>query len=194
MEFDNEFKELYRELILEESRDPKGKVGKLSSDKKSNITLAQNQHQECPVTHQLNPSCGDEVYLAINFKANGEKKSPKDYKKNPRLDKEITKIQEITWVGDGSSISQASLSLLVRLLEGKSVAHALDLLDEYKILLTGTNFKEKNPDGTEAYPDFSNLGDLEVMQNVKNFPNRVKCALLGATAIYQSINQNLNLS
>jgi len=185
MEFNDEFKELYQELILEESRDPKGKVGKLSIDKNSNITLAQNQHEDCPVTHQLNPSCGDEVYLAINFEDSENSNKSKDI--------DLTKIKEITWVGDGCSISQASLSLLVSLLEGKSIAHALDLLDEYKVLLTGSNFKEHEPKSTEEFTDFSNLGDLEVMQNVKNYPNRVKCALLGATAIYQSINQNVNI-
>lgn len=77
-------------------------------------------------------------------------------------------VQELTFQGSGCAISIASSSLMSEFVKGKS-------FDEIKALFT--SFHEMVTLGTEN-KDFSDLGKLEVLKGVVEFPARVKCATL----------------
>src|SRR6266511_4110562 len=73
-------------------------------------------------------------------------------------------LEDIKFTGRGCAISQASASLMTMKLKGKSRAEVM----------------------TEAP---KTLGDLRVMQGVRKFPQRVKCAMLPWRAVEQAFEQ-----
>ena len=107
-----------------------------------------------------NPSCGDEIELGVKFGANGG-------------------VQEIRFSGHGCAISQASASLMTMKLKGKSRAEATEMFRAFHDLVT-----EERADAPKM------LGDLQVMQGVRKFPQRVKCAMLAWRALEQALQQN----
>ncbi len=76
-------------------------------------------------------------------------------------------IQDVSFEGNGCAISTASASLMTDALKGKKVEEAERLFEEFHHLVTH--------DDAEASPD---LGKLEVLAGVREFPARVKCATL----------------
>ena len=109
--------------------------------------------------HGDNPACGDEIHLAVKFDLGGG-------------------LEDIKFTGHGCAISQASASLMTMKLKGKSRGEALDMLHAFHDLVTN--------DGGEAPKA---LGDLRVMKGVRNFPQRVKCAMLPWRAVEQAFEQ-----
>ncbi len=111
-------------------------------------------HGEIPNPHVssrgFNPFCGDEVFLGLNLDAN-------------------QKIESVAFHGQGCSISQASASILTTLVKNKSLPEAEDLSQLLRELLRG---KELSDD------ELDQIGDMEALQGVRQFPIRVKCALL----------------
>jgi nitrogen fixation NifU-like protein len=63
-------------------------------------------------------------------------------------------------------------------LKGKSRAEVMEMLRAFHDLVTN--------DTSEAP---KNLGDLRVMQGVRKFPQRVKCAMLPWRAVEQALEQ-----
>lgn len=106
--------------------------------------------------HGDNPSCGDEIQLHVRFGADGS-------------------VEDIRFTGAGCAISQASASLMTLKLKGRSRAEALDLLDAFTDVVTA---------GTREPPKA--LGDLKLLAGVRNFPQRVKCAMLAWRAFEQA--------
>ncbi len=111
--------------------------------------------------HGDNPACGDEIHLAVKFDSGGG-------------------LENIRFTGRGCAISQASASLMTMKLKGKSRAEAMDMLRAFHDLVTN--------DGKEAPKA---LGDLRVMRGVRNFPQRVKCAMLPWRAVEQAFEQGI---
>jgi nitrogen fixation NifU-like protein len=111
------------------------------------------------LVHGDNPACGDEIHLAVKFDANGG-------------------LEDIKFSGHGCAISQASASLMTMKLKGKSRSDVTDLLRAFHDLVT---------DETTEAP--KTLGDLRVMQGVRKFPQRVKCAMLPWRAVEQALEQ-----
>jgi nitrogen fixation protein NifU and related proteins len=109
--------------------------------------------------HGDNPACGDEIHLAVKFDTGGG-------------------LEDIKFTGRGCAISQASASLMTMKLKGKSRPEAMDMLHAFHDLVTN--------DGGEAPKA---LGDLRVMKGVRNFPQRVKCAMLPWRAVEQAFEQ-----
>ena len=103
-----------------------------------------------------NPSCGDEIHLHVRFGGDGS-------------------VEEIKFTGQGCAISQASASMMTLKLKGKSREEAGEMLTAFHDLVTA--------DAAEA-PRM--LGDLRVMQGVRKFPQRVKCAMLAWRAFEQA--------
>ena len=64
-----------------------------------------------------NPSCGDEIHLAVQFGGDG-------------------KVEEIKFTGQGCAISQASASLMTLKLKGKSREEAGEMLGAFHDLVT----------------------------------------------------------
>jgi nitrogen fixation NifU-like protein len=110
--------------------------------------------------HGDNPSCGDEIHLHVRFSADGG-------------------VEDIRFTGMGCAISQASASLMTLKLKGKSRAEALDLLAAFTDVVTA---------GKHEPP--RTLGDLKLLAGVRNFPQRVKCAMLGWRAFEQAAHDS----
>jgi nitrogen fixation NifU-like protein len=107
--------------------------------------------------HMNNPTCGDEVWLQIRMQDNT--------------------IEDVRFIGEGCSISQASISMMTQLLKGRSRDEAIALTTRFKDLMHGD---------AEAARD-RNLGDLRALAGVSKFPVRVKCALLGFNALEEAL-------
>jgi nitrogen fixation NifU-like protein len=100
--------------------------------------------------HHNNPSCGDEVTLRLNV--------------------EDGVVASISWSGVGCSISQASTSIMTDLVQGASVAKALELERLFlEMMQSKGNFSE----------DIEVLEDAVALSGVAKYPARIKCALLG---------------
>jgi nitrogen fixation NifU-like protein len=140
-----ELEELYQEVILDHSRRPRN-FGELPG---ASVTV-----------HGDNPSCGDEIHLAIKFDGDGG-------------------LEQIKFTGHGCAISQASASLMTMKLKGKKLVEVEQMLRAFHDLVTtGKNDAAKN------------LGDLQVMRGVRKFPQRVKCAMLPWRAVEQALRQS----
>jgi nitrogen fixation NifU-like protein len=95
-----------------------------------------------------NPLCGDHLRLYV------------------RLDGD--RIADVSFIGNGCAISVASASMLTENLKGKTVAEAETMFQNMHDLLTRE----------DAAVDVAKLGKLGVLQGVRDYPTRVKCATL----------------
>ncbi|HYJ04238.1 MAG TPA: SUF system NifU family Fe-S cluster assembly protein [Chthoniobacterales bacterium] len=111
------------------------------------------------LVHGDNPACGDEIHLGVQFGGEGN-------------------LQEIKFSGQGCAISQASASMMTMKLKGKSREEATEMARTFHDLVTG-----------EATEQSKSLGDLQLLQGVRKFPQRVKCAMLAWRAIEQALAQ-----
>jgi nitrogen fixation NifU-like protein len=100
---------------------------------------------------QVNPTCGDEVKLRVALSDDGET------------------VTDISYDGQGCSISQASTSVLTDLVTGRTVGEALSTMDAFVEMVQGRGQVEPNEDVLE---------DGVAFAGVAKFPARVKCALL----------------
>ena len=107
--------------------------------------------------HGDNPSCGDEIHLDVKFGADGG-------------------VEDVKFTGQGCAISQASASLMTTKVKGRSRADAEATLRAFQDLVT---IEVADP------PKF--LGDLRLLQGVRKFPQRVKCAMLAWRALEQAL-------
>lgn len=109
--------------------------------------------------HMANPVCGDEIRLQLRIEGN--------------------EIAEVKFVGQGCSISQAAVSMMTTLLEGRSLEDADALAQRFTEMMHGSE---------DAAKDRS-LGDLRALQGVSKFPVRIKCALLGFDALQEALKR-----
>ena len=100
--------------------------------------------------HHVNPTCGDEVTMRVKLGDGG-------------------KVLDVSYDGQGCSISQAAASVLHELATGSTVHESLSVVDEFTRLLQGRGQVEADEDV---------LGDAVAFAGVAKFPARVKCALL----------------
>ncbi len=107
----------------------------------------------------FNPFCGDQVVLTLGLDEAG-------------------RIDGVGFEGQGCSISQASASMLTDRLQGKTLEEAEDLVRTFKGVMQGEEFTPEQAD---------ELGDVAALQGVKQFPIRIKCALLGSTTLQDAI-------
>jgi nitrogen fixation protein NifU and related proteins len=108
--------------------------------------------------HHVNPTCGDEITL--------------------RVQSDDGKIVDISWEGQGCSISQASASVLHELLTGSSVSDALKVHETFVELMQSKG---------QIEPDEEVLGDAVAFAGVAKYPARVKCALLSWMAFKDAL-------
>src|SRR6266478_8480916 len=110
--------------------------------------------------HGDNPACGDEIHLGVKFDGGGG-------------------LEDIKFTGRGCAISQASASLMTMKLKGRSRGEVTGALQAFRALVTG-----------ELAEAPKILGDLRLMQGVRKFPQRVKCAMLAWRAVEQALRQS----
>ncbi|KAB8195105.1 SUF system NifU family Fe-S cluster assembly protein [Nonomuraea phyllanthi] len=109
--------------------------------------------------HHVNPTCGDEITLRVKVGDGGE-------------------IIDVSYDGQGCSISQAAASVLHELATGSTVDETLSVVDEFTRLMQGRGRVEA---------DEEVLGDAVAFAGVAKFPARVKCALLSWMAYKDAV-------
>lgn len=115
----------------------------------------------CLHAHGDNPSCGDEVDVFA------------------RLD-EQGRLIEVKFSGQGCAISQASASMMTLKVKGKTSEEAVHLSEDFRRVVTGDGM----PDNSDA------LGELQLMEGVQKFPQRVKCAMLAWRALQMALGKD----
>ena len=105
-----------------------------------------------------NPLCGDRLNIYLQI--------------------EEERIKDIHFVASGCAISKASASVMTIELKGKTIEQAKELFHKFQKLLTS---EEK------VTPDFDEYGKLAVFAGVREFPTRVKCAILGWHTVLAAI-------
>lgn len=80
------------------------------------------------------------------------------------------KIDDIAFVGDGCAISKASASLMTEFVKNKTIEEAKNILEDFVKMLTTDD-------------QVMDLGKLQILSGVKDFPLRVKCATLAWQAL-----------
>ncbi|MBB3666176.1 MULTISPECIES: Fe-S cluster assembly sulfur transfer protein SufU [Prauserella salsuginis group] len=113
---------------------------------------------------QVNPTCGDEVTLRVKVTDDG-------------------KVEDVSYEGQGCSISQAATSVLTDLVIGRSVDEAMTTMDAFTELMQGRG---------QVEPDEDVLEDGIAFAGVAKYPARVKCALLGWMAFKDALARTSN--
>lgn len=85
-------------------------------------------------------------------------------------------VEEVSFIGQGCAISTASASLMTEAVKGMPVEEVESLFGDIHAMLT------------ESHPD-RDLGKLEVLSGVREFPARVKCATLAWHTLHNAITQ-----
>ncbi len=106
-----------------------------------------------------NPNCGDEITLEIKLKDDI--------------------IEDMAFTGHGCAISQASTSIMIDTLIGKSVKEAKEIVSIFISMIKREIKDEKQ---------LERLEEAIAFKNVSNMPARVKCALLA----WHSLDDMLN--
>ncbi|HEY9311839.1 Fe-S cluster assembly sulfur transfer protein SufU [Williamsia sp.] len=114
--------------------------------------------------HHVNPTCGDEVTLRVALSDDGET------------------VADVSYDGQGCSISQASTSVMFEQLVGQSVTEALATVDSFNTMMTSRGSVEGDEDV---------IGDGIAFVGVSKYPARVKCALLGWMAFKDALAQTV---
>jgi nitrogen fixation NifU-like protein len=135
--------ELYQEVILDHYKRPRG------------AGLREPFEGE---SHQVNPTCGDEITLRVHMEGG--------------------KIADVSYDNVGCSISKASASVMYELVNGTTVDDALAKLAEFTELMNSKGQSEG---------DEESLEDAIAFAGVSKYPMRVKCALLGWMAFKDAL-------
>lgn len=126
------------------------------------------------VAHGDNTLCGDQVTVYLEL--------------------EDERIKDVSFEGSGCAISTASASMMTEALKGKTVAEANTIFDQFHHLVTTA------PDTSEAHGDHDHddghekegdLGKLEVLAGVQEFPARVKCATLAWHTLQSALKDHM---
>jgi nitrogen fixation NifU-like protein len=118
-------------------------------------------------SRQYNPLCGDEVTVRAAVREGA----------GPGAAPVVT---DVSWVGEGCSISQASTSVLHELVVGRGVPEATALVEAFRTMI-----RSRGQDD----PDEEVLGDAAAFAGVGRHANRVKCAMLGWTAFEDALSR-----
>ena len=89
-------------------------------------------------------------------------------------------MAEVGWVGQGCSISQASLSVLNDLVTGQDISTVDRLNETFRELMHGRG-KELEAEKQDT------LEDAAAFVGVARYPARIKCALLGWMALRDAL-------
>jgi len=118
--------------------------------------------EENSVTIDMNnPTCGDRIYLTL------------------KLEDGI--VQDAKFDGEGCSISMSSASMMTQIIKGKKLEEALELADIFSKMMIGEEFDDEKYD----------LGDVEALQGVSQFPARIKCATLAWKAMEKGVKNEI---
>ncbi|QWT24372.1 SUF system NifU family Fe-S cluster assembly protein [Subtercola sp. PAMC28395] len=140
-----ELQGLYQQVILDHARERHG------------FGLSAGAAAE---SHQVNPTCGDEITLQLHLDEKGA-------------------ITSLAWEGHGCAISQSSASLLSDLAPGLSIDGLSERIDAFRLAMRSKGTIE---------PDEELLGDAVVLGGTSRYIARVKCAMLAWVAAEGAID------
>lgn len=112
-------------------------------------------------SHEYNPFCGDEITLQI------------------KLD-DCGRVAAVSSVSQGCSIIQASASMMADVMPGRSLEQLGELSQTFRAMMRG------NSPAREA---LLQMGELPALQVVRQYPVRIKCALLPWVALEEGIEK-----
>ena len=113
----------------------------------------------CELGH--NPNCGDEISIEL------------------KLDGDV--IEDMAFTGHGCAISQASTSIMIDTLRGKTIEQAKEIIETFIEMI-----KREITDEEEL----EKLEDAIAFRNIGNMPARVKCALLAWHTMEDILDKN----
>lgn len=108
-----------------------------------------------------NPFCGDTVRIWVREKAG--------------------RIAEISFDGQGCSLSQAAASMLTALMRGAETGSVAELRHAFTSGLAPDTNSNDLP---------KKLGDLRALVGVGRFPNRLRCAVLPFDALEEALGRS----
>lgn len=116
--------------------------------------------------HGHNPLCGDQVHVYVHVDGD--------------------KISDVSFEGHGCAISTASASLMTEAVKGRSVSEAEEIFRQFKQMVT-------EEDGHVLF-EGDELGKLEALAGVREFPMRVKCATLAWHTLHAALEGGREVS
>lgn len=111
------------------------------------------------VVEEENPYCGDHIVLQL------------------KVDDDT--IADIRFSGRGCAISQASASMMTEKVKGMKLDEALKFAEEFRRMM-----RNEKP-----FPPEGEFGDLDALRGVREFPVRIKCAILAWELLQNAIAQ-----
>jgi len=145
---------LHQEIILDHYRHPRGRGLRTPFEAQ---------------VHHVNPTCGDEIDLRVHLSKDGDGR---------------VVVTDVSYDGQGCSISQASASVLAEQIVGLSLGDAL---------MVQQGFSELMQSRGTLTPDENLLGDGIAFAGVSKYPARVKCALLAWMAWRDAVSQAVDI-
>ncbi len=112
-------------------------------------------------SHEVNPFCGDEVTIQARLDPQG-------------------RVAAVSSVSEGCSIIQASASMMADCMEGKTLPQLAQLSKQFRQMMQG----EPLPDAA-----LQEMRDLPALLAVRQYPVRIKCALLPWLALEEGIEK-----
>src|SRR5438270_7197745 len=103
-----------------------------------------------------NPLCGDEIQVFAHVDGGA--------------------VADVSFQGQGCSISQSSASMLTEAVKGKSLQDAGRLAADFRGMMAG-----------EVDPDEDEFGDLVALKGVVKYPIRIKCAVLAWDVLQETL-------
>ncbi|MFC3900244.1 Fe-S cluster assembly sulfur transfer protein SufU [Aliicoccus persicus] len=96
------------------------------------------------------------------------------------LNVEDNVIKDAKFDGEGCSISMSSASMMTEVIKGKTIEEALEVSDEFSKMMLG-----------EDYNVTDDMGDIEALNGVNQFPARIKCATLTWKALERGVKADV---
>jgi nitrogen fixation protein NifU and related proteins len=103
-----------------------------------------------------NPLCGDELTVFVH--------------------EDGGKVLDVSFVGQGCSISQSSASMMTEAVSGKTTEEVDAIVRDVRAMLAG-----------ELEPDEDAFGELVALKGVVKYPVRVKCAALAWDVLQEAL-------
>jgi nitrogen fixation protein NifU and related proteins len=103
-----------------------------------------------------NPLCGDEITVFVN--------------------EDGTIVTDVSFVGQGCSISQSSASMMTETIAGKSREEVGERIDAFRGMMAG-----------DVEADEDAFGELVALKGVVKYPVRVKCAVLAWDVLQEAL-------
>ena len=114
----------------------------------------------------INPLCGDQLTMSAV------------------LDQGC--LLDVRFEGHGCAISQSAASMLTEVVKGKTIEELRRLIAIYKAMF-GVEVTGNKTNAVAASEPSEELGDLVALEGVKKYPVRIKCALLSANTLLETV-------